>query len=486
MMAKPSDPSDSVESRSANLNSKNLVGSTSELPVASEARKKLASKLILILGFLALPIVLISLSRHDPKDLSAPDAVQVILLCLLWLAVFLRNRISYKVSGGFIIFGFLVGGTVGSAQYGAVGSGLMYLVITPVLTSIFFGRRAGLILLCVVILLTGTLGFLFTQGALTYGFDVSEYSVSSGTWLIKLFSVATVAGLSVFGANEIFKHLERVQSTLNVQKTALEMTNETLEHEVDLRTADYRRAKEEAEQANMAKSNFLASMSHELRTPLNAIIGFSDTMIGETFGPVGNDKYQEYLRDINQSGQHLLKLINDILDLSIIESKNIDFNFESVPLSECVKDSLTIIRPQAEKEQITLSGDCLCDSEIEALADQVRLRQVLINILSNAVKYNKPGGSIEIWCEENHQTGMGRLYVKDTGLGVPEEYREYIFDPFSRDASTAEAKEGTGIGLSITKSLIESMNGKIGFESTFGEGSTFWIDIPLANISSAT
>lgn len=242
---------------------------------------------------------------------------------------------------------------------------------------------------------------------------------------------------------------------------------------------------QESETSNKAKSDFLANMSHELRTPLNAIIGFSEAMMGKIFGPIG-DKYTEYAGDINQSGQHLLLLINEILDLSKIESRSIDLHFETIQLSKCINDCMTIIRPQAEKEGITIAGDCLCNSTVEVHADPTRLLQVIINILSNAVKYNKPGGSIEIWCKENHKTGMGRLYIKDTGLGIPEAYKEIIFDPFSRDPHTAWEKEGTGIGLSIAKSLMKNMNGEIGFESTVGEGTTFWIDIPLVDNSAAT
>jgi len=254
------------------------------------------------------------------------------------------------------------------------------------------------------------------------------------------------------------------------------------------RANNYSRARDEAlaevQLASQAKSYFLASMSHELRTPLNAIIGFSEVMMGNVFGPIGV-KYMDYAKDINQSGQHLLLLINEILDLSKIESRTIDLNFETVQLSQCINDCMTIIRPQAEKEGIIFTGDCLHNSTVEVHADPTRLRQVMINILSNAIKYNKPGGSVEIWCEENHQAGMGRIHIKDTGLGIPEEYKGIIFSPFSRDPRTTREKEGTGIGLSIASLLMESMNGEIGFKSMIGEGTTFWIDIPLVDNSAA-
>lgn len=243
-----------------------------------------------------------------------------------------------------------------------------------------------------------------------------------------------------------------------------------------------REAEQAAEAASYAKSDFLANMSHELRTPLNAIIGFSESISAKTFGPV-DDKYVEYASDINQSGQHLLGLINEVLDLSTIEAGNVGIDLKNFRLSECIDYCMTLIRPQAEKEGISVSGGCLCSSEHNVRADPVRLRQVLINILSNAVKYNQPGGHIEVWCEENNQTGMGRLFIKDSGLGIPQEYRGIIFDPFSRDPRTAKEKEGTGIGLSIAKSLMKRMHGDIGFESTVDEGTTFWIDIPLADAS---
>ena len=297
-----------------------------------------------------------------------------------------------------------------------------------------------------------------------YGPYEKHYIHKSGSWVPVLLNGSLVQDVN--GDNYIWSIVQDISDRVQAEKSVMD-------------------ALEAAEAANKSKSEFLANMSHELRTPLNAIIGFSEVMTSGVFGTL-SEKYTGYAKDIYLSGQHLLLLINEILDLAKIESGNIDLNFKNIQLSQCINECMTIIRPQAEKDNISISEECLCDSTIEVRADPVRLLQVLINILSNAVKYNTSGGTIEIWCEEDRPTGMGRLYIKDSGLGIPEESKLIIFDPFSRDPLAAKEKEGTGIGLSIAKTLMQNMAGDIGFDSTLGDGTTFWIDIPLADESTAT
>lgn len=233
-------------------------------------------------------------------------------------------------------------------------------------------------------------------------------------------------------------------------------------------------AKREAERANMAKSEFLSRMSHELRTPLNAILGFAQLLEMERLGPDDMESVQQIMR----AGRHLFQLIEEVLDIARIEQGRLALSIEPVHLGEVVREAVELVRPLADPRSIGIRTD---DSQFDAhvLADRQRLKQVLLNLLSNAVKYNREGGEVTASCTRSLGGGF-RIAVADTGPGIPPEMMDRLFLPFERLGAERTAVEGTGIGLSISKRLVELMGGEIGAESALGRGSTFWMELNSA------
>ncbi len=255
-------------------------------------------------------------------------------------------------------------------------------------------------------------------------------------------------------------------------ETALQRLYEELEERVQMRTVELLAAKVEAERANSFKSEFLSRMSHELRTPLNAILGFGQLLQLEIRQGVQADNVQEIL----VAGRHLLDLINEILDLARIESGRQTISLAPVNLADVMQECLNLVQPLAADRGIRLPPPTAC--AVSVRADRIRLKQVLLNLLSNAVKYNRQGGTVDIVCAAAGDAILVR--ISDTGAGLSAEQQARLFTAFERLDADKAAIEGTGIGLALSKRLIELMQGEIGVESEPGSGSTFWIRLPGA------
>ncbi len=232
-----------------------------------------------------------------------------------------------------------------------------------------------------------------------------------------------------------------------------------------------------AEKANRAKTDFLSGMSHELRTPLNAILGFAQLMESGTPRPTPSQKRN--LDQILKAGWYLLELINEILDLALIESGKVTLSGEPVSLREVVLECRAMIEPQAQKRGIVMTFPGF-EIPYFVKADRTRVKQVLINLLFNAIKYNRPGGAVSVECSPSPPHSI-RIGVRDTGDGLSPEQLAQLFQPFNRLGRDDSAEEGTGIGLVVTKRLVELMDGTIGVESTVGVGSVFWIELSLTS-----
>jgi PAS domain S-box-containing protein len=274
---------------------------------------------------------------------------------------------------------------------------------------------------------------------------------------------------STFWANVVFTAIrDQAGSLRGFAKLTRDLTER---NKVEAALTD---AKATAEKANLAKSDFLSSMSHELRSPLNAILGFAQLM--ESDAPPPSPSQRESIGQILHAGWYLLELINEILDLAMIESGKLSMSLEPVSLVEVMLECQLMIEPLAQRRGIHMTFPKF-DAAHSVKADRTRIKQVLINLLTNAIKYNQVGGSVVVECSAMTSPGRVRVTVTDTGPGLPPDKIAQLFQPFNRLGQEANTEEGTGIGLVVSKRLVELMEGVIGVESTVGTGSVFWVEL---------
>lgn len=311
-------------------------------------------------------------------------------------------------------------------------------------------------------------------------------------WTLALGAAILVSGLIIAGA-VIAREVRRARAMADEishhqqAEVIARDASELLERKVHERTAELsnamealRTARDQAQAANLTKSQFLATMSHELRTPLNAIIGFSDAMISEVFGPLENSRYKAYVDDINNSGRHLLALINDILDISVVESGKLELHVGPIDASDLAHTSARIVMPAAEKSGVNLTVR-IAESVPAIAADQRRAQQVLVNLLANAVKFTPKGGAVTVDVE--HADSMVRFTVRDTGIGMTPEEMEIAMTKFGQvDSDLARKYEGTGLGLPLAHELTLAQNGTFAIDSRPGAGTTVSIGLPTATV----
>ena len=270
--------------------------------------------------------------------------------------------------------------------------------------------------------------------------------------------------------------LEELAARFNSMTGRLQESYKGLERKVEERTAELREASRQVELANRHKSEFLANMSHELRTPLNAIIGFSDVMLTGMTGTMA-DKQREFIGDIRDSGKHLLGLINDILDLSKIEAGRMELDVARFNLRTATENAMTLVRARAERHGIALDAE-IAPEVGDYDGDERKFKQILLNLLTNAVKFTPEGGSVTL--AAGQVDGSYVFSIRDTGIGIAPEDHDRIFEEFRQVGSDFERKaEGTGLGLTLTRKLVELHGGRIRVESALGEGSTFTFELPI-------
>jgi signal transduction histidine kinase len=270
------------------------------------------------------------------------------------------------------------------------------------------------------------------------------------------------------------------------QQAMLAHAQAELRHQED-RTAAFeamRAAKDAAELADRAKSEFLATMSHELRTPLNAVLGFSDLMVSEAFGPLGDDRYRGYAQDIHSSGSHLLNIINDVLDLSKAASGKLELVESWIDARDVVDSVCRLIHPRVGEAKLSLTVK-MPPGNLMTYADERLLKQMLLNLLSNACKFTPPDGRIE--CAVSVDAAGMRFAVTDTGVGIPAEHLERVLQAFVQvDSSLTRRHEGTGLGLALVKVMAELHGGSLRLDSEVGRGTTAAVILPLSRVNRAS
>jgi signal transduction histidine kinase/DNA-binding response OmpR family regulator len=287
--------------------------------------------------------------------------------------------------------------------------------------------------------------------------------------------------------NEMMAQIEKGKASLQQAHDELELRVEertaelvAAQKEVEAFSQSVLRAKEDVERASRFKDQFLSTMSHELRTPLNAVLGFSELLTDARYGPL-TERQARYVNHIHTSGQHLLRLINDILDLSKIEAGRLQLNIESVPVQMAFADVCESLQPLVDKSAHRLIQDA--EPGLTLQADGTRFRQMLMNLLGNAIKFTPKGGRIELAARQAGE--FVRIEVRDSGPGIPPEEKQRIFEAFHRMGQSDKAAEGTGLGLAITRRLVELHGGRLDVESRPGSGSCFYFTIPSASAPQA-
>jgi signal transduction histidine kinase len=412
------------------------------------------NKVLVIVLFIQMIGLVVSISRMSQTGFKFIYGIHMALVVLVVAIFLLRNKMSTALKGGLFMVALYTLAISGLSSWGLYGFGYIYFIPATAIAFLYFDKRTGWILTLGSLAAIIGIGVLFAKGILGFYPGAENYMQSFAMWLNMVITLSLITIVITFFWNNLFGMLINTFHTINKQQQNLEQINSELLV-----------AKEKAEQSDRLKSSFLANISHEIRTPLNIIIGFSQ-MVAET--PDERERV-EFHQTVRENCDIMLKLVNDIVDFSKIESNSLTLTCNTFNLADVIDDVQKRLKPMVAPE-VELRIKPL---EIQLNADKNRISQIVFNMLHNALKFTQ-SGAIELKCSvEGNQL---HLQVMDTGIGIDRAHHELIFDRFYKVDTFVQ---GSGLGLSLSRSIARMMNGDIRVESELGKGSIFRFILPV-------
>ena len=416
-------------------------------------RSQLLDQLLFLYAFFGILVIIVAQRVIVTDGWSVFAVMQLVGASQLVLTALARKRLSVSAKGHLLVLSFTILGVNSLLTAGIASRGTLLLILPCLIAFFALSRLEGLLSGALGVTLISIVGFLQSSGQIPIVSPTSNKLLDQSNWL----NGAVFYG---FMAVSLMIVLGRFQQLV---ESLLETEHETV--------AKLEAATREAERANAAKTDFLSRMSHELRTPLNAILGFTELL---QVNPEG--QREKRLDSIRVAGEHLLVLINEVLDLMGIEEGHLVLDKVNVDLGPIVDECIVLVSTRANASDITLRT-AITQSPLQVSGDALRIKQILLNLLSNSVKYNQPQGSVSLLAR-TLDTQWIEIVISDTGIGIAPEDTNKVFQPFTRFGSRQINVEGTGVGLAISRQLVELMGGDIKFSSELGVGTTFTIRLP--------